>query len=181
MDTRVSYSEDELLAEWCKRHAPQHVESEAWGYSHEQMEATLRGRLRTWYATLLRTAPKERLPIRDIKDMVQVQVNELKGLEVQLPAGGGQVVEVMCSGWKRPVRYYHRAGGLAERWQVSKYLHATPMNPVVIEYGDKIVIYGLSDGVEPQTQLLRLLMTMWPEDGRYEFDLQEFPNEKMSI
>lgn len=182
----VRYTEEALMQAWRESHGLGLSGHEEWSAGEDHLEALLRGRLRSWYAGLLRTAPAERLPRRDLKDSVrEIWITGLGALMLRLPEAGSRLLEVKLPEWDEPVRVFHRPGSPAARRQLDSWRRSTPADPVVILSGETVIIYGLRSMPEgrervapdPGARLERLVMTAWPADGSYEFDMEDFPQD----
>lgn len=186
----VRYSEQELATAWREEHGIAQMPGSTGGVGETQMEALIRRRLRCWYAKLLYTVPYERAPIRDLKESVKEGWYTSQGaLMLRLPAEGCRLVEVMLPEWDKPVRVFHEPGSPAALRQLDRWRRSDERDPVVIMHRDTLMIYGLraEDAVAASEQmrvapaignrLSRLLMTAWPENGDYEFDIQDFPDD----
>ena len=65
------YTERELIERIRRARGLAVLGHESWCASDEHIDARIAEELRVWYARLLRTAPAERLPVRDLKEQVQ--------------------------------------------------------------------------------------------------------------
>ena len=170
----VVYTEDELIAYYRQINGLAHTYNEE---SDTSLEALLRQRLRTWYATLLLTGPVERLPARDVHRQIEYAKLISNGMMLRLPSEGGRPVSVKLPEWEVPVTRFHAIGSAAHLRQRDYWLQSTPDDPVAVLDGDTLYIYGIADRVQinTNTQIDHLIMTAKPEDGTYQFDESDFP------
>lgn len=166
------YTEDELLQEWERRIGLLEQDCGCVVSHHDggALQAALRSRLRSWYATLLLEAPPELLPVRDVAAEVTNVYTDASGvMHVQLPADCGQVLAVKLRGWTRPatrllspdhreVRRCRMPGGGPE-----------PCRPLaMMQAGELLLAPAAARLGSTADDLEMLLMTAPPLDGSYE-------------
>lgn len=184
----LTYTEDALIEALRQANGLAAFGHEDWYAGEQHIDERLRLRLRSWYRALLRTAPPERLPRRDLKDSVsEARLTPGGTLSLRLPAEGARLVEVRLPEWELPLTRFYAPGSPAERRQSDPLRRSTPADPVAIVSGDLLTIYGLRDlsslsspdnraaQASPAARLESLIMTAPPADGSYTFDPQDFP------
>ena len=175
------YTERELIERIRRARGLAVLGHESWCASDEHIDARIAEELRVWYARLLRTAPAERLPVRDLKEQVQeCRYTAAGGLALRLPREGRRLVEVRLPEWRDPVRVFHAPGSGAERRQRDSLRRSTVADPVAVLDGDVLTLYALAASVrnavspDPGARLERLLMTAPPAEGGYTFEDEDF-------
>ncbi len=162
----MRYTEDELLALWKRRMGllEQDCGCVVTHQDGADMDVLLRERLRSWYAEMLRGAPAELLPLREVSGEIQrITFGEDGRIRFHLPAEYSRVVSVKVGGWTLDVKRFEKAGSRRDRLALWPGLEPTEDEPLV-------VVAGRMVEAAPVGELGELWVVAGPEDGSYELD-----------
>lgn len=190
----LRYTEDELILAWRQTHGlapqPETINSEF----DNHLNAQIRTMIRSWYSSLLRSAPVERLPQLDLTNQIQDIVSiEPNAVIIPLPRQGYQPVSIKMMGWSEPVTQFNAPGSPVHLRQSDVWRRSSVHDPAVIQNHSFLIVYGLKDfslptpaemktagtadraAPNPASRVESLIMTAWPADGSYQFDADDFP------
>lgn len=162
-------SEGEMLALWKRVHRLEDLRRECVIERVDgiNLDAYLTERMRQWYSQLLLTAPVEWLPVEDLREEVTLSVESAGGYVVaKLPSRCVRVLEVRLSGWRTGVCRMSPPESEAALRQRTPWLRAGVADPVVVDHGDHLLLYGIGEG-EPSLASARCVAV--PAGGRYRF------------
>ncbi len=170
-----SFTEEELLTEWRRRLGLLSQDCGCLVNRHDatDLDALLRGRLRSWYASLLGRAPSALLPQRDIAGEAVQMENGDGWQRIELPASCGRLVSLRLEGWQRSVCRTEAPGSAAEEIARFPGLEPTADQPLALAEGRLI-------WARPAGRVRELVMVMPPVDGSYMLDeslLDSLPDE----
>jgi len=168
----VRYSEEELLEMMMERLGV-YVEPcgvEITSQQGENLQRSLRQRLRARYLQLLETGNPELLPVRDIS-MQSGTFGKVDGGVgvIELPDSVLRVVEVKMAEWPVGVcRFEDVASVEGERVRYNPYSRSVS-RPRVLKQGHRLWLYNVN-GTDGRLMAERLIVVMQPTEGVYEMD-----------
>lgn len=169
METFIDLGEQEMLALWKQvmRVTPVRRECVVERDDGIDLDAYLLVRLRQWYAHLLVTAPLEWVPVEDLKAEVPLAADERGVVTATLPERCVRPVEWMLAGWTRSVTAFPAADAPEAAAQRSEWTQGGPCRPAIVRHDDRLMLYGVAPGTQPQLVLARCVAV--PAAGRYRF------------
>ena len=124
-------------------------------------------RARSWYARLLMEAPTGWLPVEDLKDEIAV-TNCGDGAAMAITAGRYiRPVEWQLAGWHQSVTTFALPGDAVALMQRNPWTRAGACDPVIVDHGNWLTLYGTEPDVEPTIALARCVAL--PADGNFVF------------
>ncbi|MGN0214723.1 MAG: hypothetical protein ACI4AH_07965 [Muribaculaceae bacterium] len=127
------------------------------------IDGLLRSHIRIWYDNLLRTAPSEMLPVKDVSGEVTAEADASGVVTLTLPMRCVRLLEVQMQGWSRPVSRFVTADSPEAQMQSSPWLRGGCEQPVAVKHADRVVLFGIEPGSEPVVK--RALAVMRPDTG----------------
>ncbi len=174
-DCFYDLSETEMLTLWKRVHRLEDLRHECVIEREDgiDLDAYLTEQMRRWYAELLLTAPSHLLPIEDLSNETALTVDREHGFVVaRPPLRYVRPVEWRLSSWVAGVRTFAEPDSDVVRRQATPWLRAGTTYPVVADYGDRLLLYGIDD----ETPVLATaLSVVKPSGGRYRFHISLLP------
>lgn len=163
----VNFSENEMLAMWKRLMHIDVVRRECVVERDDgiDLDDMLRTRLRQWYAHLLLTAPIHWVPVEDLRAEVSLAADADGVVTAQLPQRCVRPVEWQMGGWQHSVTMFNDPASPQARAQQSHWLRGGNAQPVIVQYDNRLLLYGIVPGASPV--LLQARCVAIPDDGRY--------------
>lgn len=122
--------------------------------------------MREWYANLLKEAPIDWLPCREMKDELSLKVDTDNVGCISLPEGCIRPVRIKLASWQRGVEQFWEATTPVAMLQENNYSRGNAANPVIITESQALRLYVCSGAEE---RIENAMCIAYPKDGSYEF------------
>lgn len=136
----------------------------------------LREKIDAWYARLLESAPIEHLPVEDVKGLLRVSIDSEGVVSAWVPSECVRPVRWKLRGWRRAVNEFVLPDSEEARSQQSEWTRGGKENPVIVDEGDVLRLYGLAAGDVPVVE--EALCVVRPLEGEYKFHRSELPGRE---
>lgn len=169
MNTLITLSEDETVALWRKILNFDITRRDCTVERDDGIDLNelLKVHIRQWYAHLLNTAPAEWLPTSDVATLAQVSVDGYGVATITPPEHCVRILELQMNGWHRPICEFMSPTSRESKMQASEWLRGGPECPVVVDYGNRLMVYSVDTAKDASLLMLRAVIR--PYQGNYTF------------